>query len=335
MSAVDAPRVKLSGRLGATAGRLSRETPVAQLVVLIAIFGYGALTLEGFSSLASIKSMLLVASFLGLAALGQTVLVLLGYLDLSVPGFITLGNVLTVILVAQDGWPFAAALAVIIGAAILMGSLSGLICHLLGVESIVVTLGVNFILIGVVDVLAKALTGSAPGWLTQFASVTASTAGIPVPPLIVLWVILAVIVGVVLRRTVVGRRIYLTGANPMAAGFALVRTQRVVIGVFALSAVSAAVTGVLLTGFSGSADTTIGSPYLFTSLTAIIVGGTSVVRARGDYWRTVIGAIMVTVINTVLLAKGYSAAEQQILFGLLILAVALIYGRETRLRDRV
>ncbi len=335
MSAVDAPREKLSRRLGETAGRLSRDTPLVQLVVLIAIFGYGALTLEGFSSLVSIKSMLLVASFLGLAALGQTVLVLLGYLDLSVPGFITLGNVLAVILVAQDNWPFVAALAVIIAAAILMGSLSGLICHLFRVESIVVTLGMNFILIGAIDVLAKVITGSAPGWLTRFASVTASTAGVPVPPLIVLWLILAVIVGVVLRRTVVGRRIYLTGSNPKAAGLALVRTRRVVIAVFALSAVSAAVTGVLLTGFSGSADTSIGNPYLFTSLTAIIVGGTSVVRARGDYWRTVIGAIMITVINTVLLAKGYSAAEQQILFGFLILAVALIYGRETRLRDRV
>lgn len=335
MSAVDAPREKLSRRLGATASHLSRETPLVQLVVLIAIFGYGALTLQGFSSLVSIKSMLLVASFIGLAGLGQTVLVLLGYLDLSIPGFITLGNVLVVILVAQDNWPFVAALAVIIAAAILMGSLSGLICHLFRVESIVVTLGMNFILIGAVDVAAKVITGSAPGWLTGFASVTASTAGVPVPPLIVLWLILAVIVGVVLRRTVIGRRIYLTGSNPKAAGLALVRTRRVVIAVFALSAVSASVTGVLLTGFSGSADTSIGSPYLFTSLTAIIVGGTSLVRARGDYWRTVIGAIMITVINTVLLAKGYSASEQQILFGLLILAVALIYGRETRLRDRV
>jgi ribose transport system permease protein len=109
----------------------------------------------------------------------------------------------------------------------------------------------------------------------------------------------------------------------------------VVVAAFALSAVGAAVTGVLLTGFSGSGDTGIGTPYLFTSLTAVIVGGTSFVGARGDYWRTVIGAIMLTVINTVLLAKGYSQAVQQILFGVIILVAALAYGRETRLRDRI
>jgi ribose transport system permease protein len=104
---------------------------------------------------------------------------------------------------------------------------------------------------------------------------------------------------------------------------------------FALSAVGAAVTGVLLTGFSGSGNVDIGTPYLFTSLTAVIVGGTSIMGARGDYWRTVIGAIMLTVINTVLLAKGYSNAEQQILFGIIILVAVLAYGREPRLRDRI
>ena len=66
----------------------------------------------------------------------------------------------------------------------------------------------------------------------------------------------------------------------------------------------------------------------------MIVGGTSIVGARGDYWRTVIGG-MLTVINTVLLAKGYSAAVQQILFGVLLFVVVFFYGRDRRLGDRV
>lgn len=320
----------------AVVARLSRETPLVQLAVLIVIFIYGAVTLEGFGSSLSIKSMLLVASFLGLAALGQTVLVLLGNLDLSVPGFIGLGNVVTAILVGQEGWAFVPTLAVVLAAAVVMGGLSGLICHHFHVQSIVVTLGMNFVLLGAISVIARGgITGTAPEWLTRFATVNTATLGVSVPPLIVLWLVIAVIAGVVLRRTVAGRRVYLTGANPRAAELALVRTGRVVVAAFALSAVAAAITGVLLTGFSGSGDTGIGTPYLFTSLTAVIVGGTSIVGARGDYWRTVIGAIMLTVINTVLLAKGYSAAVQQILFGAIILVAALAYGREARLRDRV
>jgi ribose transport system permease protein len=280
--------------------------------------------------------MLLLSSFLGIAALGQTILVLLGHLDLSVPGFIGLGNVATAILVGQNGWGFVPALVLIVVASIVMGGLSGLIVHRFRVQSIVVTLGMGFVLLGAIDVMARGgITGTAPDWLTRFATVATKTVGVSVPPLIVLWLVIAIIAGVVLRRTIAGRRVYLTGANPRAAELALVRTRWVVVASFALSAVGAAITGVLLTGFSGSGDTGIGTPYLFTSLTAVIVGGTSFVGARGDYWRTVIGAIMLTVINTVLLAKGYSQAVQQILFGAIILVAALAYGRETRLRDRV
>ena len=324
------------GALRDALARIGRDLPVVQLVVLIGMFIFGAVTLQGFSSLVSVKSMLLLSAFLGLAALGQTILVLIGHLDLSVPGFIGFGNVVTAILYGQDHWSFVTTLLLILAVAIVMGSVSGVICHRLRVQSIVVTLGMNFVMLGVIGILAaNGITGSGPAWLTRFATVTSPTLGVSVPPLVALWVVIALIAGFVLRRTVAGRRVYLTGANPRAAELALVRTGRVVVAAFALSALSAAVTGVLLTGFSGSGDTGIGTPYLFTSLTAVIVGGTSLAGARGDYWRTVIGAIMLTVINTVLLAKGYSNAEQQILFGVIILVAVLAYGRETRLRDRV
>jgi ribose transport system permease protein len=323
-------------RLRATATRLSRETPIVQVIILVAIFIYGAATLQGFSSLSSIKSMLLLSAFLGLAALGQTIVVLLGHLDLSVPGFIGVGNVLTAILVGQDGWSFITTVLVILAGSILLGGLSGLICYHFRVQSIVVTLGMNFLLLGVIGVMAASgITGAAPAWLTRFATVGTATLGVGVPPLVVLWLVLAIIAGFFLRRTLAGRRVYLTGSNPVAADLSLVRTGRVVIAAFAFSGATAAVTGILLTGFSGSGDVNIGTPYLFTSLTAVIVGGTSIVGARGDYWRTVIGAIMLTVINTVLLAKGYSNADQQILFGLIILVAVLAYGREPQIRDLI
>lgn len=337
MSAVDAVRAASPRRqrLLATAARLGRETPAVQLLVLAVVFIYGATTLEGFSSLVSIKSMLLVSSFLGLAALGQTVLILLGYFDFSVAGFIGLGNLLTAILVGQHHWPFVAAAALIVCIGVVLGSVSGFVCHYFRIESILVTIGMNFVLLGAIDVVAAGgITGSPPGWLTEFASVTASTVGVSVPPLLVLWVVVAAFAGVILRRTLVGRRVYLTGANPLAAELVLVRTRRIVVGAFALSGVSAAVTGILLTGFSGAADPSIGNQYLFASITAIIVGGTAA-GARGDYWRTMIGAVMLTMINTLLLANGYTAAAQQILFGAIILMVAAIYGREARLRDRI
>jgi len=114
-----------------------------------------------------------------------------------------------------------------------------------------------------------------------------------------------------------------------------VNTRRVWTGAFALSAACAGVVGVLLAGFSGSADATVGTQYLFTSLAAVIVGGTSITGAHGDYWRTVVGALIITVLTTLLLGHGYSVGDQQIAFGLAILLVVAGYGRDVRLRDRV
>ena len=92
--------------------------------------------------------------------------------------------------------------------------------------------------------------------------------------------------------------------------------------------------GCLLAGFAG-ADQTIGDPYLFSGLTAVIVGGTTFMGARGDYTHTVVGALILTVLTTVLVGKGYDQADQQIIFGVLILLVVAGYGRDRRLRDRV
>jgi ribose transport system permease protein len=324
------------GSARATLARVSRDLPLVPIAVLVGMFIYGAVTIQDFSSWASIRTMLLIASFLGIAALGQTLLVMMGNVDLSVPGFIGFGNIMIAVLYGQHNWPFIAALALIIVASALIGTINGLICHKLKVESIVVTLGMSFVIIGVISVItATGVTGAGPAWLTRFATAGSHTLGVAIPPVVVVWAIIALIAAFMLRRTIAGRRVYLTGSNPLAAELALVKTGRIITAAFALSAVSGAVTGVLLIGFSGTGNSQIGNSYLFTSLTAVIVGGTSIMGGRGDYTRTVIGAIMLTVINTVLLAKGYSDAEQQILFGVIILIAILAYGREPRLRDQI
>ncbi len=155
-----------------------------------------------------------------------------------------------------------------------------------------------------------------------------------IPPVVVIWAVVAIVGAVALHRTIAGRRLYSTGANPRAAGLARIGTGRVVIGAFALSAIASGLVGVLLAGFAG-ADQTLGDPYLFSGLTAVIVGGTTFMGARGDYTHTVIGALILTVLTTILVGKGYDQADQQIVFGVLILLVVASYGRERRLRDRV
>jgi ribose transport system permease protein len=166
------------------------------------------------------------------------------------------------------------------------------------------------------------------------SSVSQSTLGIGIPPIVFIWGAVAIILGLGLRRTLAGRRLYATGANPIAAELALVNTRRVWVGAFALSGLLAGLLGVLVGGYAGAGNTTLGDPYLFEGLAAVIVGGTTF-GARGNYWNTVLGALVLTVLSTVLVGKGYSSADQQIIFGLLILVVVAGYGRGPRLRDRL
>jgi len=178
------------------------------------------------------------------------------------------------------------------------------------------------------------ITGAAPVFLSDLTSPAGTTFGIAISPVVVIWALVAVLVALFLHRTVAGRRLYATGANPRAADLSLIRTRRVWIAVFAASAICSALVGVLLAGFSG-ADATLGDPYLFQGLTAVIVGGTTIMGARGDYTHTVVGALILTVLTTILVGRGYDTADQQIVFGVLILIVVAGYGRDRRLRDRV
>jgi ribose transport system permease protein len=312
-----------------------RTMPVLQIVALVALFVWGAATIDGFSTETSIDSMLVLAALLGLAALGQTLVLILGGLDLSVPGHIVMGAIVVSQLYGAHGWsaPLAIALVVVIAAA--LGAATGWICHHWRVQPLIVTLGVGALSAGgAVAWTAGKLTGTAPPFLTELTTATGATFGISIPPIVVIWAVVAIAGAIALHRTVAGRRLYAMGANPRAAGLARIRTGRVVVAVFAISAVASALVGVLLAGFAG-ADQTIGDPYLFSGLTAVIVGGTTFMGARGDYTHTVIGALILTVLTTILVGKGYDQADQQIVFGALILLVVAGYGRDRRLRDRV
>ncbi len=319
------------------AGRVfSGDTPSLQLLMLAILFGVAAITIDGFLTKSSIYSVIVLASFLGFAAVGQTIVILIGGLDLSVASVISAANLIMPALTGK-GWSASLAILFVIAAGVLVGAANGFIIRRWRVSPLIITLATG----GIVYGLALAATNSGlapaniPNWLDQFSSPIGKTFGIGIPPVVFVWLVIAVIIGVILRRTATGRRVYATGANERAADLAGVRTMRVWVGAFALSGAAAAVTGVLLVGFVESASVGAGSQYLFTGLAAVVVGGTSLVGARGDYTRTVFGALILTLISTLLIAHGAGSALQEAAYGFLILLFVGVYGRERRVRDQV
>jgi ribose transport system permease protein len=318
-----------------TLRRAQAHYPLAQIVALLVLFAYGAATLDGFASRRSIYSMLVLAALLGIATAGQTLCVLIGGIDFSIAAWIGLGAIMLVQLNGARGWSFGVTCALIAAFALVGGGAVGFICHRWRIDPLIITLAMGAIVNGALLVWAKGfITGTPPTWLQTLTSPASKTFGIEFPPLVALWVVFAIAIALFLQRTPSGRRLYATGANMRAAEMALVRTRRVWMGVFAFSALVAALTGILLGGFAGAADASLGTNYLWQGLTAVIVGGTAF-GARGDYWRTVLGCLLLIVVGTLMIGNGYDTADQQILYGVLIYVVVFFYGRDRRLGDRV
>ncbi len=327
-----------AAQLRAVRTRLSAiqaQFPIFQVLALVVIFVYGAISLPGLASWTSIRSLLVLSALVGLASGGQTLCILIGGFDLGVAGFIVAGALAVTALPGVYHISFGVALLLAIVGAGILGGTSGYICHRFAINPLVVTLAMGTLAVGLVAVQNGGLVDSnAPQWLDTFTEPVSRTFGLAIPPTIVIWAVVIVLFAILLLRTRLGRSLYATGANSRAADYALISTRRVWTGTFAFSAIAAVLVGVLIAGFAGSVDSALGDPYLFQSVVAVLVGGT-VFGGPGDYTRTCVGALFLTVLTTVLVGHGASPADEQIIYGVIILAAIAVYGRQRRLRDRM
>jgi len=330
----DALTQSKTGRMGRRIIRSEAPLAVAT-VLLVLVFGVGYLILPEFATGYSVNANLVLASFLGVAAAGQTLVVLLGGIDLSVPYFIGMGDVVVSELY-QRGVPFFGAVAITIAVAMCIGALSGLLSAALRLPPLIITLGFGFVVYGAYQYWTGGkASGAAPGWLTRLVAPGSSTGFLPVSPIVLVWLGIIVAVIVFLRRTIFGRQMYAVGSSRRAAELSLIRPVRVWTVVFALSAGLSVVAGVLLLGFTGSAFANVGDPYLFLSVGAVVVGGTSLLGGRGGYAATAVGAVLLTELATILVGSGLSQALEQSVLGVVIIVMVSIYGREAHVRMRI
>jgi ribose transport system permease protein len=314
---------------------LQKRFPLLQLVALVVVSIYGARTLPGVTSWHSVKDILVLASLIGLAAAGQTLLILMGGFDLSVAGIIVASGLMITTIKVKYGWSAGEAVVITVAAAGALGAIAGQVCHRFKLQPLIVTLGTGAIAVGLVQVQDNGLTsGSAPDWLHTLASPATRAFGLDIPPMVLIWVAVAVLMAVFLHRTPAGRRLMATGANPRAAEYSLINTRRMWTVVFAFSAMASSLVGLLVAGFDGTVDGTVGDPYLFGSVVAVLVGGT-VFGGPGDYTRTVLGALFLEAVNIVLVGHGATQADLYIIEGIAILAAVTLYGRQRGLRDTI
>ena len=303
--------------------------------IVFAYFGAGLLFVvtsafsTGFASANHVRILLIQASFIGIVALGQTFVILGGGIDLSIPWTLNGAAILVTLFADGKNGPLVWAIPLVLAMGALVGVINGV--------------GIAF---------ARRLAdhhdvgderdplGGAPPLHERIAhrqracraiqSLATGRIG-PIPADTVLWLALAGLATLVLTWTAFGRHLYALGTNRTVAQFSGIATSRVTVITYVISGTSAALAGIVLTGYVGQAYLGMGDAYLFSSVAAVAIGGASILGGSGHYLGTVAGALILTVLAGVLPILNLDPAALQIIYGIVILvtvAAATIPSRE-------
>lgn len=304
-----------------------RNPPLLTFVLVALVWLVASLTLRGFGAYGHLRYLLELAAVIGIAAAGQTLVILMGGIDLSVGAVITVTAILLPLI--SPAWDptglvgIASALAIATG----IGLLNGAGSAYLRVPPIIMTLAMATFLQGLLVIVAggSAVTVSNPAVI-----LLGQARPLGVPSGVLLWLAVSAVVLILIHRMPIGARFLAIGANPLAARLSGVSLPRNTLILYALSGFFAGLAGILVLGMNRQGYVGIGDPYLLTSIAAVVLGGTSILGGRGTYAGTIPGAILLVTTTALITVVNASPGWRSIMFGTLILALLLISGREAR-----
>jgi ribose transport system permease protein len=313
-------------------GGLAWPASTVILVGTVGLFLISWLIEPQSTSHGSIHGMLPFAAVLAIAAVGQTLVIQQGGIDLSVPGMISLTVVIVTHNPAGDSSKLLAAILLAYGCAIAAGLIAGTIVSRIGITAIVTTLGMNALEYGVNLQISHGTTSTTTSALQDFAS--GSVLGIQTP--VVIAVLITLIVALIVKRTITGRRFEAVGANARAARAAGLEPMRYEIGAYVGANLLYCSAGILLAGIVSSPSAFQGDTYLLPSVAAVVLGGTSLLGGRGSVVATCIGALFISQLDQFVLTTGVNAAVQYLVqAGALATGIAIYSVPWGRLGERI
>jgi ribose transport system permease protein len=310
---------------------LKRPLSIAILAILVLLIG-GELLSPGFASPRQIVTLLTIAALLGVVAAGQNLVILGGRegIDLSVGGIISFGAFLAGNLMQQNDANLLHAVVLVCGATFLIGLVTGLGVTWLRIPPLVMTLGMLGVVQGGLVLLTRGVpSGRAAPLLSRVVS---DPVLFGLPGILFIWIAVGAVLTLVLRRTTFGFNVYAIGANESAAALAGVPVRRTRTLLFALSGFFSGLTGILLLGYTDYVFVGSGDQYMLPSIIAVVIGGTSLAGGSGGYVGTMAGAVVLVLLQSILTTLNIPPFGRQIIFGVTLLGLMLLYGRQRRLR---
>jgi ribose transport system permease protein len=305
-----------------------RDQPIIPLVVLlVALVAVLELAKPGIVNGNWVATTMRAAIPLAILAACQTLAMLTGGIDLSVGAVASMAAFLMATQATGQGAVVAIAIALV--AAGIAGLVNGIAIGVFKVHPLIMTLGMSLVVLGLMSVYQLLMVQSgtlipdAIQWLGSGISFGF------VPNSLVVFVPIAILIVVGLRRSGYGRLLFAVGDNPVASRLAGARVWQVLVALYVMSAILAAIAGILIGGLNNSATVSLVEQSVLPSVAAAVIGGTSIMGGRGGYSGTIVGALILTVLTTLLTVLEMPEAVRQVLFGAIIVLVAAAYTRVT------
>jgi ribose transport system permease protein len=318
--------------------RINIPPALAALLLAVILFILSGLLPNGYGSNLSIAlsqatNILRLSVFLGVIAAGQTLVIISGGegIDLSLGAVVTISAIVTYVLVnGHDSMVIVGLLAaVIVGT--LIGLLNGVGIAFLRISPLVMTLGMSGVITGLILVVQHGnFNGAVAPIMTR---IIARPLFLGIPGAIIIWIIFAFCIWVVMERTNFGKQLFAIGTNRTTARLSGVNVTGMVLLTYSLAGLLAGLGGFLVVGNTGVVFIKLGNPYLFPSIAAVAVGGTLLSGGKGSYLGTMAGAIVLTLITSLLTTMQMPDSVRQMVLGATLLILVSIYGRQRGFRQ--
>lgn len=285
-------------------------------LLLLALLGVYVYLYPGLLSVSGVARFTQNWFPVAVAALAQTLVMLMGGIDLAIGATVSLGCVLAATLIGDSYGGAAVGVALAVGAGAVIGGIIGAIVALLRVPAIVVTLAASFIIGGVALLVMPRPGGYVPNWLSEGLAGEAPTALLLLIVLLIAWR--------VLQATPLGQDINAAGNNPQGAFRSGVNVARARIVAYAISGALASFAGVYIAAQTGAGDPLIGTPLILDSITAAVLGGVGFLGGIGTFRGAIAGSLLLSVMINVMFFMGFPPVAQYVAKGLIIVvAMAL------------
>ncbi len=307
-------------------GRYMATHPHLVLVgVLIALILITGAIEPNYLAISGLRNSALFAVPIGVLAAGQTILMLTGGIDLSA-AMIATGAAYVAANQSPEGAVVAIAGGLLVG--VLSGAANGIGVGVFRVNPLIMTLAMSAILLGLFTSWAQTIFSGSTRMGDFIRTLGGgSFFGKNVPWAVVVWAVLSLLVVYMLRRSGFGRNLYALGDNAIATRLSGTRSWQVLIVVYTIAGLFAAIAGLLLGGRVGAVDLQLANVFLLPSVAAAVIGGTSIFGGTGTYTGTILGALILGVLQSMLTFLGVGQAIQQMLYGSIVIGLSWLYTR--------